>query len=617
MASIVRNSNTDEEDMESLSVPIPLPDYSRNTIASNNIKQTEPKIRIKSQNSLFLLSYSDTDSNPNLETINCFNISIYVDIPTIDYYNDELKHYKLSKLNKKVKLNKLRSSIWNSICSETFWDTVLNSQNPLTCILTINTSGSIRYVQTIKFIIESFYNKIYAKNPKLSMRINLSVSDISLKWFKTFLDDHLLDTSLINFINIDYHRQNNDTKIIKSPFKEYFTKLSNKFTTKKTTVDEIDSLIVITNSTGIRALLTILSDKPLTNFVSVDSINKNNSTLINRDSSSILNFQNNLLTSNKDKSVRIRSLSINRKSATSHVKGTTSASSSDEEEDDSDDSDSDSENVLTNSNSAQLEDKDEGISFYVPTLFSRSSSNADLPAQNDSSQTISNVGAKKKNRFRSLSLMDPMLRKPFSKDELKRDKTFANIYVHDGSFINNGAPSYSKRKYSINNKSLIPPEFYSRISSPPTSNNSSNTSLNSFTKSNSGVKLFEQHLINKSFEDLHNNSNIFNDLINRRKRQQQKQQQQLGLNFNNDNNTTIDLDSEDKLLLGNSKDHQETIGNLNLKLYDDDKNSDNDTKKDNPASKHVKFKKIISFDLYGPNDCDNNDTNWVLGGNNK
>lgn len=84
-------------------------------------QSTSPKVSVKSQDSLFLITYSNmqqtvvqaslADRYPSLKKL---NILLYIDIPTIDYYNDEMTHNKLSRLNKRFKLHRLRNSIAQS-----------------------------------------------------------------------------------------------------------------------------------------------------------------------------------------------------------------------------------------------------------------------------------------------------------------------------------------------------------------------------------------------------------------------------------------------------------------------------------------------------------------------
>lgn len=752
--------------------------YNHNTSFEDDHPVTEylwkPKITVKCKHSLYHLTYSEiyntsantsnntsnniTTKNVNnelayhsgLKRIKDFNIMLFIDIPTIDYYNDELHDIKLSKFNKRFKLNKLKHSIWKSFTNNDpeFWHKLIQSHklshSAFTCTLSIHSSGSLRYVETIKFLIESIYEMLKSYTDDLiNLIIKINVSNVSLKWFKIFLSKSLL--SIIQFNEISNQINNNNKSNIDSPFKEYFNKLNAKFSYHKNKCisDTLETIIVITNSTGIKALLTILADKPLTNFIEQSSIdelytnsltksnidpssnsNKDNNSKdisesctnefsnsggpLRRESSSLLNFQNSLLTSNKDKSIRIRSLSINRRTnkfletqSTSKIPCKTQIISThkepfnvisrtkdilqlidledkkqlereqetdgdDEEEeekkhkdnshmlshfqknvnehavtfadtttdddfvdsDDDDNSDDDDDESASNEEEDGEEededdedDNDEGISFYVPSLLSRSGSSSDF-------NSMSPSPIPKKGRFRSLSLMDPAQRQPFnldtmvtandnettnlyttksnteSTDSTNNSKTtsFTNIYIHDGNFNdthNHTNKTYKRKNISIfepnnndnnnilpvntgnnnnnNNKGLIPPEFYSRISTPSPSKNNSGTSLNSnylvsydsphegtlsppFHKTPlSQLNLFEKNLVNKSFE-LNRDSNksvenIFDRLINKKNEERNKHLTLMNFNgHNNSNNASPHhsilkaLDEEDVML---------------------------------------------------------------------
>ena len=148
----------------------------------DNTIHYKPKISVISQNSLYLLKYSEIDGkNPSynaeqIQSCQNFNILFYIDIPTIDYYNDELNDIKLMKFNKKFKLNLLKNLIWESFVdnNQEFWSqlSTVNHQK-INCKLTINTSGSIRYVETIKFLIESIFKRLKdIDNVSLSINLN-------------------------------------------------------------------------------------------------------------------------------------------------------------------------------------------------------------------------------------------------------------------------------------------------------------------------------------------------------------------------------------------------------------------------------------------------------------
>lgn len=94
-------------------------------------REQSPKVEVKSRHSLYIISYSDVPpfrksrSRSRLrsgegtgglvaETASkCreFCVALYIDIPTIDYYNDEMRDNKLSRFNKRFKLHLLRESI--------------------------------------------------------------------------------------------------------------------------------------------------------------------------------------------------------------------------------------------------------------------------------------------------------------------------------------------------------------------------------------------------------------------------------------------------------------------------------------------------------------------------
>ncbi|AJV07041.1 hypothetical protein H816_YJM1418D00423 [Saccharomyces cerevisiae YJM1418] len=642
-------------------------------------QSTSPKVSVKSQDSLFLITYSNmqqtvvqaslADRYPSLKKL---NILLYIDIPTIDYYNDEMTHNKLSRLNKRFKLHRLRNSIAQSFSNtstaednDKFWEelkSLISSrstpENKFDLNVLVSSSGSLRYVETIRFLVEKLFNSfkdLYVQK-KLNLCFQINVSPTSLKWFSTFLNAELLNLKIINWQNIgSFTKTIQNSKSL--PFKEYYTKLNEKFTSSNQSNGSmqdqtvLDSIVIVTNSTGVKALLTLLSDHPLTSLISQESIkalheysdavnedkgDDQSNTSLKRNSSSLLNFQNSVLTSNKDKSVRIRSLSINRKSNRAHMfktnesittipstsinnligqesnlrkqpSGTAlhlqshlhphsrsqSYSSSnmsrspspfpygktpsndelvydelnnqinevqdrakneeivlynnnnyddytkergeqeqdrtsyadeygfnyddeeggnednyDDDEDDDDDDDDDDES------------DDEGLSFYAPSILSRSGSSTDVLSSGIDSMTKNSKETR--GRFRSLSLMDPALQKPFNQkfpnsqqpdsagaSSPKRSNSsnhFTNVYVHDGDFdgtdtINNkknlSSATLIKRKSLMNrnlapsiSNGLIPPEFISRISTPSTSASSSNSSLNDMsTVSNAFSKL--------------------------------------------------------------------------------------------------------------------------------
>ncbi|CEP61447.1 Snd1p LALA0_S03e03070g [Lachancea lanzarotensis] len=528
--------------------------------------ELQPKVKVNRENSLFLISYTDANASRLpivLPSFQKFNVSLYIDIPTIDYYNDQLTHNRFSKINKKFKIHKLRERIFASITDfdDSVWDSLLqrsSSDWPVTVTLSISSSGALRYVETIKFLVESCWHRIQTHKP-ISRFVHavfkIQVSPTSLIWFKTFLSKELLAGANVEFEVIgNYNMITSST----TPFKEYYTKLTEKFNTQKHSVSikagptesgkTLDSIIVVTNSTGVKALLTILSDKPLTSYLSNDSLktlhsnplqektskaqdaeptdSEDEETPLKRDSSSLLNFQNSLLTSNKDKAVKIRTspytLSNPRaaRSRSSNVFDLARESMSpeksseelqpferEEESEDDDDEDEDEDE--------EEDEDDDGLSFSVPSRLSRCGSETDFTtAKSPEAESTAR-------RFRSLSLMDPALQAPFTQTEsLSHDfpgqqgsrsrnpptmefaedemsspnanrlhQGCSNIYVHDGHFGEEPISTVPRRgrrlprPKSATNVSvgLIPPEFFSRLSSPSSSNSSSNTSLSNLS----------------------------------------------------------------------------------------------------------------------------------------
>lgn len=579
-----------------------------------------PKVNVQRHNSLFIINYSDvppgSESNARgssaaqiTSRISQFNVYIYIDIPTIDYYTDELTDNRLSKFNKKFKLHLLRESIYKSLTNgnDQFWDDMMMGDDEVkTCTISVSSSGSLRYVETTKFLMEKCYERLaeFIKMGRLVLKYKLEVSPTSHKWFTTFLNKNLVSMDIIEFVETgSYLKFSEDSS---TPFKEYYAQLNSKFTSKndvETSDGNLDSISIITNLTGVKALLTILSDRPLTSYIlqdSIDALHDNGltkkhskesmtdaseeDTHLKRESSSLLSFQNSLVTSNKDKSVRVRSLSLNRKlhrgqgpnseelsvyktpsrdtgSSSSSLHQTSPGSKNlnvpksglsiragpqniegeydvkDGEEGDHEDGDEEEDEEEEDEEEDEEDgdnDSDDGISFSVPSKLSRSGSYVD----------ISNPERPGRNgRFRSLSLMDPALHVPFTErgasvplDPTEDDtssvdgRKVTNIYVGDGEF--DGTLSSKRGKKKVNKSALsrqnsgnglIPPEFYSRISSPSTSASSSNSSLQnlnmapgtfskwvgpkdlsndtSATSESQPASLFDKRLIDKSFEE--------------------------------------------------------------------------------------------------------------------
>ncbi|QLG73924.1 hypothetical protein HG535_0F04360 [Zygotorulaspora mrakii] len=609
----------------------------------------EPKVRVQRHNSLFIIDYSEIPpqgdsiktslTKQKASAITNFKVYIYIDIPTIDYYMDELSDYKLSRFNKKFKLHLLRESIYKCFTNGNgqFWEDLISLNDQLKiCTISISSSGSLRYVETVKFLMETCYESLmeYITAGKLEIKFRLEVSPTSHKWFLTFLDKRLISNEIIEFIQTGSYLEFSENA--STPFKEYYAQLNSKFTSKHEISGSLESIVIITNLTGVKALLTILSDRPLTSYILQDSIDalhdnglttkpsKDNNTdaseeetHLKRESSSLLSFQNSLVTSNKDKSVRIRSLSLNRKlhksqgftsddlmihkttsrdistsntacakqtsldtrnasnfrgesqvnSGTSNINDEQFVSRGDEgdfeniarEGDEEDEEDEEDDEEDDEDDKEKGNDSDDGISFSVPSKLSRSGSSFDV---RDSERPASRRG-----RFRSLSLMDPALHGPFkergsslslepTEDEPSsfEESKVSNIYVHDGEFEDITSSRKGKKKLNKNLLSrqnsangLIPPEFYSRISSPSTSASSSNSSLQNlnmapgtFSKwlgpsesskdtspslENNTNKLFEKKLIDKSYEEHRRQTsiNLFSTLMG-------------GLNSNSDKN---------------------------------------------------------------------------------
>lgn len=533
-----------------------------------NHRVHEPsKVRVQNVDSLYLISYCDRLT----PIMGNYNVYLYIDIPTIDYYNDELKDNRLYRINKKFKLHRLREKILKSIVGENdeLWTLSKQLAGDFDFHLEISSSGSLRYVETVKFLIETVWQQLKETlGDRCHINYKIKVTPTSLKWFTTFLSKDMLRSCVIHFDQIDNYNMISEST---TPFKDYYRRLNDKFTHKVSPMN-CDCIIVVTNNTGVKALLTILSDKPLTAYLSEESLETlNNTSLKNkrplaspnnvtptdsedetpltRNSSSILSFQNTILTSNKDKSVRVRSLSINRSSnratkfQSSEAGGIFSESDKatdyeDEVDDEGDDDDYDDDEDEDD------DEDDDGLSFYAPSKLSSYTSDNEAQLQD-----AARIGG---GRVRSISLIDSTLEAPFSntkrneplslekmEDEMcsptensLQSGRYTNIYVHDGQFNEDGANNLtSQQKKKIGNSSssgnisqgLIPPVFYSRLSSPSTSNNSSSSSLNNlsllpgtFSKllapkvepqgqssaDNTGASLFGKDLINKSFEEV-------------------------------------------------------------------------------------------------------------------
>ncbi|QLL31898.1 hypothetical protein HG536_0C00650 [Torulaspora globosa] len=629
-----------------------------------NSQTYRPKVEVKARNSLYIISYTEVPpftrcrsrsrvkladggvpSDPRAVALKCndFEVFVYIDIPTIDYYKDELQDTKLSKFNKKFKLHLLREAIFDSFTNgnDLFWDQWMQNTKELgqkkTCTIAVSSSGSLRYVETIKFLIEACHEKLseYVALSRVALKFELEVTPTSRRWFTTFLNKQILEGDMIEFVDLGSNSKISESTT--TPFKEYYAKLSAKFaphTRDSIDTGKLDSIVIITNSTGVKALLTILSDRPLTSYIVKESIDalhdtglrkkdppvdsSEEETPLKRESSSLLSFQNSLLTSNKDKSVRIRSLSLNQRSNRAHAfsndempfyktssreispspgVGTLLSRSSSryspaprsnlmaettQEEGFELAPDGEGFSELDDDDEDDDEDEDEGdedgLSFNVPSRLSRSGS-SDVLSSGERSNT-------RTGRFRSLSLMDPAFKSPFdlaaTEDQASSTdgSRVTNIYIHDGEFEE--TESSTKRTKKKLNKALlsrqnssnglIPPEFYSRISSPCTSASSSNSSLHdlnmapgTFSKwlgpdssashssnfqTDSSHPLFEKNLINKSFEETRNQSsaNLFSTLMAGR-----SVKNPLALNFKSNKVIPPEvqiMDEEDRLMSG-------------------------------------------------------------------
>lgn len=614
-------------------------------------REQSPKVEVKSRHSLYIISYSDVPavtrsrSRSRLRSADgsegsgvdaaskCRElcVSLYIDIPTIDYYNDELRDNRLSRFNKRFKLHLLRESIFQSFTNgnDAFWNQLMENvteKRVKKCTISISSSGSLRYVETVKFLIEACYDKLaeYVEQNKVDLRFKLEVTPTSHKWFTTFLSKQIIERELVEFVELGTNSKISESST--TPFKKYYAQLNAKFPSHnqvKRDSKKFDSIVIITNSTGVKALLTILSDRPLTSYIvqeSIDALHDNglrkkdsqntidgseDETPLKRESSSLLSFQNSLLTSNKDKSVRIRSRSLNqrvnriqaaqndeillnknslrdsptpRSSLANETQldvnvdegdlddlGEDYGSFDDEEEEEDDDD--------------EEEDNEDGLSFSVPSKLSRSGSSDALS---------SSMQYTRPTRFRSLSLMNPEQKGSFAlgptDDEASSvdGSKIANIYIHDGEFEETDSVATRKNKKKVNkalisrqssSNGLIPPEFYSRISSPCTSASSSTSSLQNLnmapgtfskwlgpdssatTTTNSQKEnfhpLFEKNLITKSFEETRNKSsmNLFSTLMGAT-----PDKNPLALNFKSNKSIPPSevqvMDEEDRLMSG-------------------------------------------------------------------
>lgn len=316
-----------------------------------------PKVKVRARPPLFVISCSDLpagrrniSATESITSLGCeydkenlrtketrkklrlalshstnLRISVYVDIASIDYYSDELIHTKVSRLNRKFKLHKVKQEIWkcfaNDIDDNIFWTELTNSvindprPEPFNMEISINSSGSLRYVETTKFLIDESYCRlkdILIKHPnKIGLSFKVDVSPTTRKWFETFLDANLLNSKFITFKYVSPCSSQGKMSASSISFKEYFGQLNKKFEKPGRKVsDELDSIIVITNNTGIKALLTVLSDRPLASYLDQESIEELSS-MANRNNESLREHG------------RTRSLSLNRDANVARVFKTT------------------------------------------------------------------------------------------------------------------------------------------------------------------------------------------------------------------------------------------------------------------------------------------------------
>ncbi|AMD19035.1 HBR134Cp [Eremothecium sinecaudum] len=495
----------------------------------------ESKVKVTALESLFLLSYMDPQPRPQSK-LSGFNVYLYIDIPTIDFYNDEMTQGKVSRMNKRFKIQKVKKHLFASFTNfnRQLWNIFKESPSDSSRLFRvyIHSSGSLRYVESIKYLIESCWSELYEVRKQVQITFYVHVTPTTHKWFTTFLDKEIVDSDVVIFIPIKSY---GEITASTNPFKEYYSKLNDKFT-KKNDSSIMDSIVVVTNKTGVKALLTILCDRPLTSYLyqeSLDALNNNalrsaksglvegtshdyidsseDDTPLTRNSSSLLNFQGSLLTSNKDKSVKVITIPIPSKNRSSRsltpldndggdsYRLVSSASLKDpvciarrqniDTEDFIADEDDEFEDDDQEVDSSSDED---GLSFYAPMKLSGACTTEECNTEGtvvDIHQRLSG------RRFRSLSLIDPRC-KPFAhhaspsmeriEDEISsqsiNNEWYTNIHIQDGDFGEAITPSQGKRirrslRKEVSSHGLIPPSFFSRLSSPNSSSNSSQSSL--------------------------------------------------------------------------------------------------------------------------------------------
>lgn len=123
-----------------------------------------------------------------LDPIRNFDISLYFDFPTFDKFiinSDTINENKIGS-------NDFKKSIFLKFdkCREHLTKSLLNFTNDdHYCTLNLLSSGSLRYVETIKYIIEKWiqvFKKTIEKG-QLKLKIRISVMSSSYKWFKKYL----------------------------------------------------------------------------------------------------------------------------------------------------------------------------------------------------------------------------------------------------------------------------------------------------------------------------------------------------------------------------------------------------------------------------------------------
>lgn len=653
------------------------------------------KVSIKQFESLFLLSYSDISSSAlrdgaqskilfNQENnLKDFVINLYFDIPSIDFHNMTNKSsYSAynSNNNNLTKLNsKLRSNLFHFFTNEnnTVWSIISLLKKKLNIIINVFSSGSLYYVKTIKYLIcQTLKNSNFNFH---NIKFNIQVNKTSYKWFNTFIKNE----SILSMINFEFIDNNTNNRIpnnhhSSSSFKNYFNELSLKFSDSVPSSSNpcsLDTILILTNKTGIKALLTILSDKPLSQFISSknsendisinnnitdsfndDKYNYNNSdsestqerqnldvisTFLKRNSSSLINFQKNMITSNKDKSIKVESSMTNLNVPKPYI---------------------DTDAPLSFTFQSRYHNRSKrALSLIDPALkkpFSTLNINYDVnttsPKNNNKLNVNSNNSLNKSFTSSSTSSINSLLSDTDDTDadlESFMIQTIpSNINIDDGQF---------------NETDQDQDDIQNKLKKLPIKN--IETSPKPITES-----IFEKNLINKSFELSRKSINNNNPLSTSNFNSKTLFKAFISGDFNDDSaenmsngNSDSDkmlrsLDQEEKLMMiSNSSPSISTTcsdsvssattlkkisSNLNIQLQNILYGSSNDIKNDksidgdsNELSKQIPlnnvtipdieisnydtskkqpqkdYKPVISLNLYGSDD--NIDSNWMLGGN--